>query len=111
MTRVAERCASALLLGWAALVISACAADKEPEVQAQQLAEEATQRVCDLFETCCVAANFPYRDETSHGWILGRGVARLRGPSAQQLRERHVPGRERGGLSASDAPAKARAIA
>lgn len=51
------------LLACAGLMINSCAPDKEPEAQAEQLAEEATQRVCGIFETCCVAANFPYQEQ------------------------------------------------
>ncbi|HYP99081.1 MAG TPA: hypothetical protein VER96_10420 [Polyangiaceae bacterium] len=63
MATAAGKYVGALLLACAGLVFSSCAPDKQPEAQAEQLAEEATQRVCDIFETCCVAANFPYREE------------------------------------------------
>lgn len=63
MARVAGRSVSALLLTCAGLVFCNCASDKQPVEQAEQLAEEATQRVCDVFETCCVTANFQYQEQ------------------------------------------------
>src|SRR6478609_2465388 len=63
MTRMAGRYVGALLLACAGLVFSSCAPDKQPEAQAEQLAEAATQRVCGIFETCCADANFPYDEQ------------------------------------------------
>ena len=63
MTRVAGRYLSALLLACAGLAISSCAADTKPQQAAQQLADEVTQTVCDLFERCCVAASFPFQEQ------------------------------------------------
>jgi hypothetical protein len=63
MTRMAGRYLCTALLACAGLLISSCAAEKQPEVQARQLADEATQRVCDMLETCCLDANIPYQEQ------------------------------------------------
>src|SRR6188768_1284091 len=64
MTKVAGRYLSALLLACAGLAISSCAADNKPEQAAERFAEKVTQRVCGIFESCCLAANFPYQEQS-----------------------------------------------
>ena len=64
---MAGRYSFAALLACAGLAISSCASDAhdahEASAAAAQLASEATQRVCDILETCCLDANFPYQEQ------------------------------------------------
>lgn len=76
MKRMSERFSCAALLACAGLALSSCANDgHHPEVAAQQLADEATQRVCDILQTCCDAAHIPYREQ---------GCKALNGPGILQ---------------------------
>jgi hypothetical protein len=75
MTKVAGRYSSAVFLACVGLAISSCTVDNEPQDAARQLAEVVTQRVCDILETCCLDANFPYREE---------GCEALNGPKISQ---------------------------
>jgi len=66
---MAGRYSCAVLLAYAGLGLSGCVIDstaaprEDTASEAQQLAEKATQRVCDILETCCVDANFTYSEQ------------------------------------------------
>ena len=70
MARVAGRYLCGVLLACAALAINGCNTIEDPKVQdpggtwysvaEQQLAAEATERMCGVFSACCSDAAFPY---------------------------------------------------